>query len=108
MLERLKGYHDHLYANAQMLGVSIFKWEDVYDKCIHIVSLINDRELEDLLDVQIEANIEIELKCIYRELNIASKKAGSLISKLLGSSYKMSSLMTYEQWWRNKQLNKIV
>lgn len=88
-LEKLEGYFNHLKANAGLLGGNIGTWETW--------SSSNDTN-----------EIEKRLRRLYNELSKGSDRAGQIISGLLKRDYSMSSLMTYEQWWRNKQLNKII
>jgi hypothetical protein len=93
-LEKLEGYFNHLKANAGLLGGNIGTWETWSSSSIKQAIAPNE--------------IEKRLRRLYNELSKGSDRAGQIISGLLKRDYSMSSLMTYEQWWRNKQLNKII
>lgn len=97
-LEKLEGYFNHLKANAGLLGGNIGTWETWSSSSINQAINKHDDPNE----------IEKRLRRLYNELSKGSDRAGQIISGLLKRDYSMSSLMTYEQWWRNKQLNKII
>jgi len=117
-LEKLEGYFNHLKANAGLLGGNIGTWETWSSSSIKqaINSGCSTRYLLRFTEIKSNESIkhddpnEIEkrLRRLYNELSKGSDRAGQIISGLLKRDYNMSSLMTYEQWWRNKQLNKII
>lgn len=96
-LEKLEGYFNHLKANAGLFS-NIGTWETWSSSSINQAINKHDDPNE----------IEKKLRRLYNELSKGSDRAGQIISGLLKRDYSMSSLMTYEQWWRNKQLNKII
>lgn len=87
-LKVLEDYHKHLYANSRMYNIYINEWDSYKDSPIEV--------------------IESRFKSIYNEINVMNSRTGKIISILIKQDYKMSSLKTLDQWYRDKQLYNLL